>query len=132
MPIFRFLFWLLLLSNLVLLTLIPGPLPGFSSLEPERLAQQIKPESIRLLSNPLTNASAPASPAPACTEIGDFNSAMATELSPAATHIFNDTPDVSRSVVNTATRMIFKPITGVATETSPCCSARKFMNWPSR
>jgi hypothetical protein len=80
MAIFRFLFWLLLLSNLVLLTLIPGPLPGFSSLEPERLTQQLKPESIRLLSNPLTNASAPAAPAPACTEIGDFNSAMASKF----------------------------------------------------
>ena len=80
MAIFRFFFWMLLLSNLVLLTLMPGPLPGFSSLEPERLAQQLKPESIRLLSNPLTNAAAPAMPAPACTEIGDFNSSTATKF----------------------------------------------------
>ena len=80
MAIFRFLFWLLLLSNLVLLTLMPGPLPGFSSLEPERLAQQLKPESIRLLSNPLTNSVAPAMPAPACTEIGDFNSTTAAKF----------------------------------------------------
>lgn len=80
MAIFRFFFWLLLLSNLVLLTLMPGPLPGFSSLEPERLAQQLKPESIRLLSNPLTNSAAPAMPAAACTEIGDFNSTTAAKF----------------------------------------------------
>ncbi len=81
MAMFRFLFWLLLLSNLVLLTLMPGPLPGFSSLEPERLAQQLKPESIRLLSNPLTASSTPsAPPAPACTEIGHFNSTMAAKF----------------------------------------------------
>ncbi len=80
MAIFRLLFWLLLLSNLVLLTLMPGPLPGWSSLEPERLAQQLKPESIRLLTNPLTTASAPATPAPPCTEIGNFNSAMAAKF----------------------------------------------------
>lgn len=81
MPIFRFLFWVLLLSNLVLLTLMPGPLPGLSSLEPERLGQQIKPESIRLLSNPLTASSMPTPPpAPACTEIGNFNSAMAAKF----------------------------------------------------
>jgi len=80
MAIFRFFFWMLLLSNLVLLTLMPGPLPGFSSLEPERLAQQLKPESIRLLSNPLTNPAAPAMPAAACTEIGDFNSSTATKF----------------------------------------------------
>ncbi len=80
MAIFRFLFWVLLLSNLVLLTLMPGPLPGLSSLEPERLAQQVKPDSIRLLSNPLTSASAPTAPAPACTEIGNFNSATAAKF----------------------------------------------------
>lgn len=81
MAIFRFFFWVLLLSNLVLLVLMPGPLPGFSSLEPERLAQQIKPESLRLLSNPLTANAAPSAPsAPPCTEIGNFNSTMAAKF----------------------------------------------------
>ncbi len=95
MVMFRFFFWLLLLVNLVLLTLMPGPLPGFSSLEPERLAQQVQPERLRLLSNPLTSpahdAAAPAgtmsqeakpatSPAAVCTEIGNFNSTAAAKF----------------------------------------------------
>ena len=89
MAIFRFIFWLLLLSNLVLLTLMPGPLPGFSTLEPERLSQQVQPEQIRLLSNPLTNtaqagassSSAAAQPKQApCTEIGNFNSTVAAKF----------------------------------------------------
>ena len=88
MVMFRFFFWLLLLSNLVLLTLMPGPLPGFSSLEPERLSQQVQPDSIRLLSNPLTQgATAGASsgttssaPPAACTEVGNFNSTAAVKF----------------------------------------------------
>lgn len=107
MAIFRFIFWLLLLFNLVLLTLMPGPLPGLSTLEPERLSQQLQPERIKLQSNPLTNAASPApgsaavSPAATaaatlaissavsptastsaalCTEIGNFNSSAAAKF----------------------------------------------------
>ena len=89
MAIFRFFFWLLLLLNLVLLTLLPGPLPGFSSLERDRLSQQVQPERLRLLSNPLTHAAdtnfADASPttsppATACIEIGNFNSSTAAKF----------------------------------------------------
>ena len=87
MVIVRLFFWLLLLSNLVLLVLMPGPLPGLSSLEPERLSQQVQPDSLRLLSNPLTHgagatsSAANSAPLPAaCTEVGNFNSTAAAKF----------------------------------------------------
>ena len=71
---FRLLFWLLLLANLVLLTLLPGPLPGTATLEPQRLLQQVQPDSVKLLPNLQTNDSAKTAPTPEpCVEIGDFS-----------------------------------------------------------
>ena len=79
--IFRLLFWVLLISNLVLLTLLPGPLPGTSSLEPQRVLQQVQPERVTIVSNPLTNDPAPAAPKPApCVEIGDFSTTAAAKF----------------------------------------------------
>lgn len=78
---FRLLFWLLLISNLVLLTLLPGPLPGTSSLEPQRVLQQVQPERVTIISNPLTNDPALAAPKPApCVEIGDFSTTAAAKF----------------------------------------------------
>ena len=109
MAIFRFLFWLLLLSNLVLLTLMPGPLPGLSSLESERLAQQLKPDSIRLLSNPLTSSSAPAVPAPACTEIGNFNSTTAAKFEARLARLKLPTLPAKQMVQPPASSLVFIP-----------------------
>ncbi|MFN5445954.1 MAG: SPOR domain-containing protein [bacterium] len=79
--IFRLLFWVLLISNLVLLTLLPGPLPGTSSLEPQRVLQQVQPERVTIVSNPLTNDPALAAPKPApCVEIGDFSTTAAAKF----------------------------------------------------
>lgn len=83
MLIFRLFFWLLLLSNLVLLALMTGPLPGLSSLEPERLGQQVRTDQIKILSNPLTlnNGRAVSEPAPGpCTEVGNFTTATAAKF----------------------------------------------------
>lgn len=78
---FRLLFWLLLLANLVLLTLLPGPLPGTATLEPQRVLQQVQPERVTVLSNPLTNDPALAAPKPEpCVEIGDFNATAAAKF----------------------------------------------------
>ncbi len=79
--IFRLLFWVLLISNLVLLTLLPGPLPGTSSLEPQRVLQQVQPERVTIVSNPLTNDPALAAPKPGpCVEIGDFSTTAAAKF----------------------------------------------------
>jgi hypothetical protein len=78
---FRLLFWLLLLANLVLLTLLPGPLPGTASLEPQRLLQQVQPDSVKLLPN--TQKNGPAKLAPTtepCVEIGDFTAMTAAKF----------------------------------------------------
>ena len=78
---FRLLLWLLLLANLVLLTLLPGPLPGTASLEPQRLLQQVQPDSVKLLPNP--QKSGPAKLAPTtepCVEIGDFTAMTAAKF----------------------------------------------------
>lgn len=78
---FRLLFWVLLIFNLVLLTLLPGPLPGTSSLEPQRVLQQVQPERVTIVSNPLTNDPALAAPKPApCVEIGDFSTTAAAKF----------------------------------------------------
>ena len=80
--IFRLVFWLLLLSNLVLLTLLPGPLPGTATLEPQRLLQQVQTEHITILSNTPSNDHAPvAAPIPSpCVEIGDFTTSTAAKF----------------------------------------------------
>ncbi len=78
---FRLLFWVLLIFNLVLLTLLPGPLPGTSSLEPQRVLQQVQPERVTIVSNPLTNDPALAAPKPAPgVEIGDFSTTAAAKF----------------------------------------------------
>ncbi len=79
--IFRLIFWVLLISNLVLLTLLSGPLPGTSSQEPQRVLQQVQPERVTIVSNPLTNDPALAAPKPApCVEIGDFSTTAAAKF----------------------------------------------------
>ena len=78
---FRLLFWVLLIFNLVLLTLLPGPLPGTSSLQPQSVLQQVQPERVTIVSNPLTNDPALAAPKPApCVEIGDFSTTAAAKF----------------------------------------------------
>jgi hypothetical protein len=78
---FRLLFWLLLLANLVLLTLLPGPLPGTASLEPQRLLQQVQPDSVKLLPNPQKNGPAKLAPTTEpCVEIGDFTAMTAAKF----------------------------------------------------
>jgi len=79
--IFRLLFWLLLLSNLVLLTLLPGPLPWTATLEPQRLLQQVQPERVTMVVNSNTNDTATATPSPEpCVEIGDFSASSAAKF----------------------------------------------------
>jgi hypothetical protein len=79
--IFRLLFWLLLLSNLVLLTLMPGPLPWTATLEPQRLLQQVQPERVTMVVNSNTNDTATATPSPEpCVEIGDFSASSAAKF----------------------------------------------------
>ena len=78
---FRLLFWLLLLANLVLLTLLPGPLPWTATLEPQRLVQQVQPDSVKLIPNPQMNDSAKAEPAKeSCVELGDFSATTAIKF----------------------------------------------------
>ena len=78
---FRLLFWLLLLANLVLLTLLPGPLPWMATLEPQRLVQQVQPDSVKLIPNPQMNDSAKAEPAKeSCVELGDFSATTAIKF----------------------------------------------------
>jgi len=78
---FRLLFWLLLLANLVLLTLLPGPLPGTATLEPQRLLQQVQADSVKLLPNPRTNDAAMLAPTTEpCVEIGDFTAMTAAKF----------------------------------------------------
>jgi SPOR domain len=78
---FRLLFWLLLLANLVLLTLLPGPLPGTATLEPQRLLQQVQADSVKLLPNPRTNDAAMLAPTPEpCVEMGDFSATIAAKF----------------------------------------------------
>ena len=78
---FRLLFWLLLLANLVLLTLLPGPLPGTATLEPQRLLQQVQADSVKLLPNPRTNDAAKLAPTPElCMEMGDFSATTAAKF----------------------------------------------------
>ena len=78
---FRLLFWLLLLANLVLLTLLPGPLPWTATLEPQRLLQQVQPDSVKLIPNPQVNDSAKAAPTKeACVEMGDFSATTAAKF----------------------------------------------------
>jgi hypothetical protein len=77
----RWLFWLLLLANLVLLTLLPGPLPWTATLEPQRLLQQVQTESLKLLPNPRNNDSSKAAPTvEPCVEIGDFSTTAAAKF----------------------------------------------------
>lgn len=109
MAIFRFLFWLLLLSNLVLLTLMPGPLPGFSSLEPERIGQQVQADRIRLLSNPLTSALVAAAPPAPCTEIGNFNSASAAKFEARLARLKLPTLPAKQMVQPPASSLVFIP-----------------------
>jgi len=78
---FRLLFWLLLLANLVLLTLLPGPLPWTATLEPQRLLQQVQPDSVKLIPNPQTKDSAKVEPTKEpCVEMGDFSVAAAAKF----------------------------------------------------
>ena len=78
---FILLFWLLLLANLVLLTLLPGPLPWMATLEPQRLVQQVQPDSVKLIPNPQMNDSAKAEPAKeSCVELGDFSATTAIKF----------------------------------------------------
>ena len=78
---FRLLFWLLLLANLVLLTLLPGPLPWTATLEPQRLVQQVQPDSVKLIPNPQMNDSAKAEPTKeSCVELGDFSATTAIKF----------------------------------------------------
>ena len=77
----RLLFWLLLLANLVLLTLLPGPLPWTATLEPQRLVQQVQPDSVKLIPNPQMNDSAKAEPTKeSCVELGDFSATTAIKF----------------------------------------------------
>jgi hypothetical protein len=76
---FRLLFWLLLLANLVLLTLLPGPLPWTATLEPQRLLQQVQPDSVKMIPNPQMSDSAKAEPTKeSC--VGDFSATTATKF----------------------------------------------------
>jgi hypothetical protein len=78
---FRLLFWLLLIANLVLLTLLPGPLPWMATLEPQRLLQQVQPDSLKLIPNPQMNVSAKAEPTKeTCVEMGDFSATTAIKF----------------------------------------------------
>ena len=78
---FRLLFWLLLLANLVLLTLLPGPLPWTATLEPQRLLQHVQRDSVKLIPNPQMNDSAKAEPAKeSCVELGDFSATTAIKF----------------------------------------------------
>ena len=78
---FRLLFWLLLLANLVLLTLLPGPLPWTATLEPQRLVQQVQPDSVKLIPNPQMNDSAKAEPTKeSCVDLGDISATTARKF----------------------------------------------------
>ena len=68
-------------ANLVLLTLLPGPLPWTATLEPQRLVQQVQPDSVKLIPNPQMNDSAKAEPAKeSCVELGDFSATTAIKF----------------------------------------------------
>ena len=78
---FRLLFWLLLLANLVLLTLLPGPLPWMATLAPQRIVQQVQPDRVKLMPTPQRNDSAKAEPAKeSCVELGDFSATTAIKF----------------------------------------------------
>ena len=60
---------------------MPGPFPGTATLEPQRLLQQVQPDSVKLLPNLQTNDSAKTAPTPEpCVEIGDFSTSAAAKF----------------------------------------------------
>ena len=108
----KFLFWLLLLANLLLLGLFPTGFTRWNSAghEPDRLNQQVHAERIRVLPES-ARSDPPAAPpaAPQCIEVGNFNRQTAMVFETQLAHLKLTALPQKRSVEELGTYMVFLP-----------------------
>ena len=122
----KFLFWLLLLANLVLLGLFPTGFAPWNNggYEPGRLNQQVHAERIRLL--PESARSVPPA-TPPCLEVGNFNRQTAMVFETQLAHLNLPALPQKRSVEELGTYMVFLPPqkTGQASATQRLAQLRE-------